>query len=74
LSTSDLDSGAVPVEERARPVGAAHRFRPTAPVVALAALVVAAFVLILYLDRGVGFYFDEWNFVLERQGIRSTSS
>jgi hypothetical protein len=70
----------VPVEERARPVAAAHRpatpvahaaavlRRPSAPLVVLAAVVVAVFALILYLDRGVGFYFDEWNFVLERQG------
>jgi hypothetical protein len=70
----------VPVEERARPVGAAHRpatpvaratavlSRPSAPLVALAAVAVAVFALILYLDRGVGFFFDEWNFVLDRQG------
>jgi hypothetical protein len=70
----------VPVEERARPVGAAHRpatpvahaaaalSRPSAPLVGLAAVVVAAFALILYLARGAGFFFDEWNFVLDRQG------
>jgi hypothetical protein len=42
--------------------------RPSAPLVALGAVVVAAFALILYLGRGVGFFFDEWNFVLDRQG------
>jgi hypothetical protein len=34
----------------------------------LALVTLAAFVLILYLGRGEIFYFDEWNFVLDRRG------
>ena len=41
---------------------------PRAPVAGLAAACVAAFGLIMFLGRGVGFYFDEWNFLLERRG------
>jgi len=36
--------------------------------VALAGLLVATAALVLYLGRSTGFYFDEWNFVLERRG------
>ena len=35
--------------------------------VGLAGLLVAAAALILYLGRSTGFYYDEWNFVLERR-------
>jgi hypothetical protein len=78
--TPDLHSAAVPVEERARPAPAAQpvpglpgwlasaaRHR-NAPTVSLTAIAVVAFVLLMYLARGVGFYFDEWNFVLDRVG------
>jgi hypothetical protein len=35
---------------------------------AVAALAVAALAVLLYAGRGIGFYYDEWNFVLDRQG------
>lgn len=41
---------------------------PRAPVAGLAAACLAAFALTMYLGRGIGFYFDEWSFALERQG------
>jgi hypothetical protein len=41
---------------------------PRAPIVAFAVSAAAAFVLLMYLARGMGFYFDEWNFVLDRRG------
>jgi hypothetical protein len=34
----------------------------------MAALAVAAFALIMYLGRGIDFYFDEWSFILARRG------
>jgi hypothetical protein len=47
----------------------AHVLRhPRAPVVAFIVSAAAAFVLLMYLARGIGFYFDEWNFVLDRRG------
>ena len=41
---------------------------PRAPVAALAAVSAFAFALLMYLDRGVTFYYDEWSFVIARQG------
>jgi hypothetical protein len=70
----------VPVEERPRPstatqpaLNATHRLgdvlrHPRAPIVALGISAAAAFVLVMYLGRGIGFYFDEWNFALDRRG------
>ena len=40
-----------------------------APYLALGALFVAASVLLLYLGRDIGFFFDEWNFVLGRREL-----
>jgi hypothetical protein len=48
-------------------VATALRHR-NAPTVLLAAIAAVAFALLMYLARGVGFYFDEWNFVLDRSG------
>jgi hypothetical protein len=42
---------------------------PSAPGAGLAAACLALIALIMYLGRGIGFYFDEWNFLLERRGI-----
>jgi hypothetical protein len=41
---------------------------PRAPIVSIAAVAAIAFALLMYLGRGIGFYFDEWNFVLDRHG------
>ena len=34
----------------------------------MAAIAVVAFAVIMYLGRGIDFYFDEWNFILDRRG------
>jgi hypothetical protein len=40
-----------------------------APLLALTALAAVAFAMVLYAGRRMGFYFDEWNFVLDRRGL-----
>jgi hypothetical protein len=48
-------------------VGAALS-HPRAPAVVMAGIMAAAFLLLMYLDRGIGFFYDEWTFVLDRRG------
>src|SRR5512132_2677368 len=41
---------------------------PRAPTVVMAGVLAIALVLLMYLDRGIGFFYDEWTFVLDRRG------
>jgi hypothetical protein len=46
----------------------AVRRHPRTPALSMAAVALAAFALVMVLGRRIGFYFDEWNFLLDRRG------
>ena len=58
---------AAPAEGRAERLTALVR-SPRAPIVVFAVLAALAAILILLAGRGTIFFFDEWNFVLDRRG------